>query len=49
MLKEGNTRALVLFGFGDPSNSFGSLVDNQLLSAKPENTFLIKATYRFVL
>ena len=36
-------------GFGDPSNNFGSIVDNQLLSAKPENTFLIKATYRFAL
>ncbi|EDP72475.1 hypothetical protein FBALC1_15277 [Flavobacteriales bacterium ALC-1] len=36
-------------GFGDPSNNFGSIIDNQLLSAKPENTFLIKATYRFAL
>ncbi len=35
-------------GVGDPSNSFGSIIDNQLLSRKPENTFLIKATYRFV-
>ena len=35
-------------GVGDPNNSFGSIIDNQLLSRKPENTFLIKATYRFV-
>lgn len=36
-------------GIGDPSNSFGDIIDNQLLSQRPENTFLIKATYRFVL
>ncbi len=36
-------------GVGDPSNSFSSIVDNQLLSQKPQNTFLLKATYRFVL
>jgi len=34
---------------GDPMNSFGDIIDNQLLSQRPENTFLIKATYRFVL
>lgn len=34
---------------GDPSNSFGTIIDNQLISEKPQNTFLIKATYRFVL
>ena len=36
-------------GLGDVDNSFGEIIDNQLLSQKPENTFLIKATYRFVL
>ena len=35
-------------GFGDVNDSFGSIIDNQLLQQKPENTFLIKATYRFV-
>jgi len=36
-------------GFGDVNNSFGDIIDNQLFSQKPQNTFLIKATYRFVL
>ncbi|MBT8270823.1 MAG: hydrolase, partial [Bacteroidia bacterium] len=36
-------------GLGDVNNSFGDLIDNQLLKQQPENTFLIKATYRFVL
>jgi Domain of unknown function (DUF5916)/Carbohydrate family 9 binding domain-like len=36
-------------GSGDPNNDFSTIVDNQLLSQKPQNTFLIKATYRFVL
>ena len=36
-------------GLGDVNNDFGSIIDNQLLNAKPENTFLIKETYRFVL
>tara|TARA_R100000935_G_scaffold13736_4_gene27516 strand:- start:91481 stop:94117 length:2637 start_codon:yes stop_codon:yes gene_type:complete len=36
-------------GIGDPANSFSNIVDNQLLSQKPQNTFLLKATYRFVL
>lgn len=36
-------------GFGDAHNDYNSIIDNQLLSQKPENTFLIKATYRFVL
>lgn len=35
--------------FGDPLNDFSTIIDNQLLSQKPENTFLIKATYRFML
>jgi len=34
-------------GSGDVNNSFGRIIDNQLISQKPENTFLIKATYRF--
>lgn len=36
-------------GLGDVNNRFGEIIDNQLLKQKPENTFLIKATYRFVL
>ncbi|MCW5518925.1 carbohydrate binding family 9 domain-containing protein [Aureitalea sp. L0-47] len=36
-------------GLGDVNNDFGSIIDNQLLSQRPQNTFLIKATYRFVL
>ena len=38
-----------LDGLDSPSNSFSDIVDNQLLSRQPQNTFLIKATYRFVL
>ncbi|MEZ4777847.1 MAG: DUF5916 domain-containing protein [Flavobacteriaceae bacterium] len=36
-------------GIGDPNNDFSTIIDNQLLSQRPQNTFLIKATYRFVL
>ena len=36
-------------GLGDVNNSFGRIIDNQLLNERPQNTFLIKATYRFVL
>lgn len=36
-------------GFGDALNDFNTIIDNQLFSQQPENTFLIKATYRFVL
>jgi hypothetical protein len=36
-------------GIGDPTNNFGDIIDNQLISQRPQNTFLIKATYRFVL
>ena len=36
-------------GIGDPDNDFGSIIDKQLFSARPQNTFLLKATYRFVL
>ncbi len=36
-------------GFGDPSDSLGRSLDGQILNQKMDNTFLIKATYRFVL
>ncbi len=36
-------------GDGDPSQHLFRSLDNQILDQQPENTFLIKATYRFVL
>lgn len=36
-------------GLGNVDNNFSAIVDNQLLRQKPQNTFLIKATYRFIL
>jgi len=36
-------------GLGDVNNSFSEIIDNQLISQRPQNTFLVKATYRFVL
>jgi len=36
-------------GLGDPMGSLGSNLDGQILNQKMDNTFLIKATYRFVL
>jgi hypothetical protein len=36
-------------GFGDALYDFNTIVDNQLFSQTPQNTFLIKATYRFML
>ncbi|WP_175416233.1 hypothetical protein [Aggregatimonas sangjinii] len=36
-------------GFGDPTDSLGRSLDGQILNQKVNNTFLIKATYRFVL
>ncbi len=36
-------------GFGDPMDSLGSNLDAQIFNQKMDNTFLIKATYRFVL
>lgn len=36
-------------GFGEVGDSFSAIVDDQLLNRKPQNTFLIKATYRFIL
>jgi len=38
-----------IVGQGLANNDFGTLIDNQLFNQKPQNTFLIKATYRFVL
>ncbi len=35
--------------FGDTLNNFSTILDEQLFNQKPENTFLIKVTYRFVL
>lgn len=35
--------------FGQANNDFDTIVDNQIFGQKPQNTFLIKATYRFVL
>ena len=36
-------------GFGDPMGSLGSNLDNQILGQRADNTFLLKATYRFIL
>ncbi|MCT8339667.1 carbohydrate binding family 9 domain-containing protein [Flavobacteriaceae bacterium TK19130] len=36
-------------GLGDADNDFNTIIDTQLLQQRPRNTFLIKATYRFVL
>nr|WP_242610701.1 DUF5916 domain-containing protein [Aquimarina brevivitae] len=36
-------------GLGDAQNNLFRSLDNQILNQQPENTFLIKATYRFVL
>ncbi|MCG9971583.1 DUF5916 domain-containing protein [Christiangramia crocea] len=36
-------------GYGDVNRDFSGIVDNQLLRQRPQNTFLIKATYRFIL
>ncbi|PKV49410.1 carbohydrate binding protein with CBM9 domain [Aquimarina sp. MAR_2010_214] len=36
-------------GDGIPSDDLFKSLDNQILNQQPENTFLIKATYRFVL
>ena len=37
-------------GFDDNGDaSFNSIVNDQLFNQQPQNTFLIKATYRFVL
>ncbi len=36
-------------GLGDPDNRFSTIIDNQILQQQPQNTFLVKATYRFVL
>jgi len=36
-------------GFGNPYETLGRNLDNQILGQKKDNTFLIKATYRFIL
>ncbi len=36
-------------GFGDPEESLFDSLNEQIFNEKPNNTFLIKATYRFVL
>jgi hypothetical protein len=36
-------------GFGDPTETLGQSLDQQIFGQKPENTFLLKVTYRFVL
>lgn len=36
-------------GLGDPMDSLGRSLDGQILDQKMNNTFLIKATYRFIL
>lgn len=38
-----------LTGSGDPMDSLGSNLDNQIFGQQADNTFLIKATYRFIL
>ena len=35
-------------GLGDVNDSFGTIIDQELLGQRPLNTFLLKATYRFV-
>lgn len=36
-------------GSGDPDHSLGRSLDGQILNQKLDNTFLLKATYRFIL
>ncbi len=36
-------------GFGDPLDSLGASLDRQIFGQTPDNTFLLKATYRFVM
>ncbi|ASV29518.1 DUF5916 domain-containing protein [Maribacter cobaltidurans] len=36
-------------GFGDPTETLGRNLDSQILGQKKDNTFLLKATYRFIL
>ncbi|APG60446.1 DUF5916 domain-containing protein [Christiangramia salexigens] len=36
-------------GFGNGDDDFNTIIDHQLLRQKPQNTFLIKATYRFMM
>jgi hypothetical protein len=36
-------------GLGNPEDKFSALAEDQIFGQQPQNTFLIKATYRFVL
>ena len=36
-------------GLGEVNDDFGMIIKDELLRQRPQNTFLIKATYRFVL
>lgn len=36
-------------GLGNPEDKFSALADDQIFGQQPQNTFLIKATYRFAL
>ena len=36
-------------GLGNPSETLGRNLDQQILGQKKDNTFLLKATYRFIL
>lgn len=36
-------------GLGNPADRFSALAEDQIFGQQPQNTFLIKATYRFVL
>ncbi|MDP5062381.1 MAG: DUF5916 domain-containing protein, partial [Maribacter sp.] len=36
-------------GAGNPSETLGKNLDQQILGQKKDNTFLLKATYRFIL
>jgi len=36
-------------GFGDPTDTLSQSLNQQIFGQKPENTFLLKVTYRFVL
>jgi hypothetical protein len=35
-------------GFGDPKNTLTRSLDNEVFKKRPDNTFVIKATYRFL-
>ncbi len=35
-------------GFGDPNDRLWENIDNEIIQQKPENTYLIKVTYRYI-